>query len=540
MSDLGSGCSSGAETHVIGCLRGIWSDLCERYGYVTLITLVSVLLAVITLSAQKHARTQKLNLPPGPRPWPIIGSLHLLGTLPHKCLTDLARNYGPVMSVQLGQRLCIVATSLEAAMEFLKHQGANFSSRPYLRSAKLIMPNDISFQPMTPIQRHLKKIVVTELTSAKRLEASKDIRRQEAEYMIRTISQETGPIKLSTCLNVMTTNILTRLLLDKRFMRTAGDQNVSEIMEFVEIVKETMQCYGAIHLQDVFNYIPQWFDPSGWDTRSRKLGARLESFHTKMVNEHREKRRRSAVSEGEKNMLDVLLEELEKPEHGVTEEYIKGAVWNTLLAGTDTSSVTSEWAMAEVLKNPTLMENARSELDRVVGKNRIVQESDIPNLAYIQAILKETLRLHAPVSMLLPHESINATKAFGYEIPANTWLIVNFWGMARDPTIWDNPMEFKPERFLEGGPNEQTDFRGQHFEFIPFGSGRRICPGMTFGWITVNLEVANLLHAFDWSLPHGMAPEDLDMSEGPGIVVSMLDPLVAIAKPRLPSHLYQV
>jgi cytochrome P450 len=200
---------------------------------------------------------------------------------------------------------------------------------------------------------------------------------------------------------------------------------------------------------------------------------------------------------------------------------------------------TSEWAMAEVLRNPSLVAKAKAELDRVVGFTRTVQESDIPNLKYIQAIVKEALRLHAPLPFLLPHQSINATTAFGYDIPAKTRLFVNIWGIGRDPEVWENPGEFAPERFLDGTNAGATEFQGQHFELIPFGAGRRLCPGMAFASVAVHLQVASLLHAFEWSFPDGMAAEELDMSEGWSLTLERRDPLVALAAPRLPSHLYQ-
>jgi coumaroylquinate(coumaroylshikimate) 3'-monooxygenase len=192
--------------------------------------------------------------------------------------------------------------------------------------------------------------------------------------------------------------------------------------------------------------------------------------------------------------------------------------------------------MAEILRNPGVEKKARLELEEVVGLERAVDESDIPQLKYIQAILKETLRLHT-TPLLLPHQSVSATKAFGYDIPPK--LFVNAWAIGWDPSIWEKPLDFIPERFLEGGPHEMVEAQGKHFELLPFGAGRQQCPGMVFGSIAVQLQVASLLHAFDWFLPNGMIPELLDMTNGSGIIPPLRIPLVAMAKPRLPSHLYQ-
>ncbi|KAG0629923.1 hypothetical protein M758_1G139600 [Ceratodon purpureus] len=487
--------------------------------------LVAVALLVVHLS-RKLFKQHKLNLPPGPSPLPIIGSLHLFGTHPHQSLAGLAQKYGPVMSIQLGQKSCVVATSPEAAQEFLKLQDANFSSRPHLRCIELIAPQDIVFHDITPVTSHLRKIIVSELTSAKRLKASKYIRTEELAYMLRSISKETGPIQVKTFFYRMSTNILTRMVLNKRFLcQGQGDDHnaASEMQEFTEIIEEANYCMAAVHLQDVFNFILKWLDPQGLDTRFRKLKARLDKFHINMVNQHREERRKNPISEEQKTFLDVMLEQLENSKYEITDELIKGAIWNNLFAGTDTTMVTSEWAMAEVLRCPSVMKEARAELDRVVGLNRTVQESDIPDLKYIQAIVKETMRLHSIVPLLAPHQSIDATKAFGVD----------------QAVFWENPLEFVPERFLDGAPHGKTEFHGQHFEFIPFGSGRRKCLGISFAALAVHIQVANFLHAFEWSLPTGLSPQMLDMAEGTGMAMQMQNPLVAIAKPRLPPHVYE-
>ena len=205
------------------------------------------------------------------------------------------------------------------------------------------------------------------------------------------------------------------------------------------------------------------------------------------------------------------------------------------LAGTETAIVTVHWTMSEVFRNPSIMKKAQAELDDVVGHNRLVQESDLPNLKYIQCIRKENYRLHPPAPLLIPHESIDSCTVFGYDIPAKTRLMVNVRAIGRDPKVWDNPLTFNPDRFMEG-KYSKLETHGQDYQLLPFGSGRRSCPGMQMGNIIVPFVVANLLHAFDWSLP--MDPKDLDMSEGTGLSAPRAVPLQAIAKPRLSPSLY--
>ncbi|KAJ7527762.1 hypothetical protein O6H91_16G069800 [Diphasiastrum complanatum] len=205
-----------------------------------------------------------------------------------------------------------------------------------------------------------------------------------------------------------------------------------------------------------------------------------------------------------------------------------------ITTGSDTSSITIIWGIAEILRNPSVLEKAHQELDRIVGRERIVEEDDIPQLKYLQAIVKETFRLHPAVPLLVPHESTQAVQIAGYDIPAKSRLLVNAWAFGRDPSSWEKPLEFFPDRFL----NNTIDIRGKDYELIPFGSGRRGCPGLELGLINVQLGMAALLQSFNWSLPYPQRPADLDMTELFGLTLPRASPLCAVATPRLPRHLY--
>jgi cytochrome P450 len=211
---------------------------------------------------------------------------------------------------------------------------------------------------------------------------------------------------------------------------------------------------------------------------------------------------------------------------------------DAFIGGTHTMSVTTSWTMSEIFRNPSVMEKACAELQTVVGDNRLVQESDLPQLKYLQCIMKETFRLHPAGPLLLPHESVEPCKASGYDIPAKTRMMVNVYAIGRDPSVWEDPSEFKPERFEEGEIESKIDVRGQDFVLIPFGSGRRMCPAVSMANLVVQFVVASLLHTFQWSLPDGMDPKDLDMTEGMGLTVTRAVPLRAIATLRLASSLY--
>ena len=201
------------------------------------------------------------------------------------------------------------------------------------------------------------------------------------------------------------------------------------------------------------------------------------------------------------------------------------------LGGIDTSAITMVWAMAELVKRPYLLTKAQDEVRNVLGDKGKVTVNDIDQLQYLKMIVKETFRLHPPAPLLLPRETISHFKIDGYDIPPKTLLQVNAWAIGRDPKYWKDPEQFIPERFMDS----PVDFKGQHFELLPFGSGRRVCPAMYMGATTVELGLANLLYSFNWKLPDGMKEEDVNMEEtaGPSLTVSKKTALNLLAVKRL-------
>ncbi|GJN30885.1 hypothetical protein PR202_gb19229 [Eleusine coracana subsp. coracana] len=194
-------------------------------------------------------------------------------------------------------------------------------------------------------------------------------------------------------------------------------------------------------------------------------------------------------------------------------------------AGSETTSATVEWAMAELLQNPSTMAKARDELAQVIGSKPEIEESDMGELKYLQAIVKETFRLHPPAPLLLPRQAETTSEIGGYEVPKGARVLVNVWAIGRDSKVWPDPEKFLPERFLEG----EIDFRGRYFELAPFGSGRRMCPGMPLAVRMVHLMLACLLHRFDWRLPADVEKNGLDMTEKFGTILSLKTPLHAVA-----------
>lgn len=209
------------------------------------------------------------------------------------------------------------------------------------------------------------------------------------------------------------------------------------------------------------------------------------------------------------------------------------------VAGTDTSASTTEWALAELIRHPDILQKAQQELDSVVGRNRLVSEPDLVNLPLLQAIVKETFRIHPSTPLSLPRIAAEDCTINGYHIPKGANLLVNIWAIGRDPATWPDPLEFRPGRFLPGGGHEHVDIKGNDFEVIPFGAGRRICAGMSLGLRMVQLMLATFVHGFDWALPMGQVPEKLNMEEAFGLTLQRAAPLALCPKPRLGPHAYR-
>lgn len=210
---------------------------------------------------------------------------------------------------------------------------------------------------------------------------------------------------------------------------------------------------------------------------------------------------------------------------------------NLFVAGTDSTSALVEWCIAELIRHPKILANVQEELDSVVARHRQVTESDLSKLTYLQAVVKETLRLHPPVP-LVPRMSSQSCEISGYYIPKGTTLLVNIWAIGRDPEVWTDPLEFRPNRFLPGEGRPEMDVSGNDFRLIPFGAGHRICAGMNLGMRMGQLLTATLVQAFSWDLSDGLAPEELNMEEGFGLTLRKKVPLMVLARPRLLDSAY--
>ncbi|XP_059653822.1 desmethyl-deoxy-podophyllotoxin synthase-like [Cornus florida] len=447
------------------------------------------------------------KLPPGPWKLPLIGNIHqVVGSLPHHRLRDLALNYGPLMHLRLGELPIVVISSAEFAKEVMKTHDIVFASRPFIFAMNIISGDDIAFAPYGDQWRQLRKVCILELLSAKRVQSFRPIREEEASNLIKSISSSThnttgSLINLTEKVFSMTYSVVAKVAVGKKFH---GQQ------EFLSLLRETMVVGGGFDVADLFPSLEILASISGLRPRVEKIHRKIDEIFTNIIDEHKA---RDGEVNNEEDLIDILLKVQEKGdlEFPLTMKTLKSVIMDVFTGGIDTSSSTVIWAMSEMLKNPRVMGKAQAEVRQVLSKKGvdIVNEDDIHELSYLKLVIKETLRLHTPAPLLIPRESRERCEINGYEIPAKTKVFVNVWAICRDPENWSDPESFYPERFLD----TSVDYKGTHFQFTPFGAGRRICPGMSFGIANVELPLANLLYHFDWKLPEGEKPEDLDMTE---------------------------
>ncbi|KAL5201280.1 hypothetical protein ABZP36_035634 [Zizania latifolia] len=470
---------------------------------------------LVTILHRGHRASYRL--PPGPKPWPIIGNLNLISALPHRSIHELSKRYGPLMQLRFGSFPVVVGSSVEMARFFLRTHDAVFVDRPRTAAGKHTTYNysDILWSPYNAYWRQARKMCFTELFSAKRLESYKHIRAEEVRALLRKLHEASGrAVQLRDYLSMATLGVISRMVLGKKYVeKGAAAGEGGEISA------------GAGGVQ-------------GYIRRMKMLRTKLDRFLEHVIDEHDKQRRLEGDTFVATDMVGVLLQLADDPglEVQLGRDNIKALTQDLVSGGTDSSSVSVEWAISELLKNPRTLAKATEELDRVVGGDRLVTEADIPCLPYIEAVMKETMRMHPVAPMLAPHVAREDASVGGYDIPAGTRVLVNMWTIGRDPALWDSPEEFMPERFV----GSKIDVRGQDFELLPFGSGRRMCPGYSLGLKVIQLSLANLLHGFSWTLPDGMPGGELDMEEVFGLTTPRKVPLQAIVRPKLPAHLYTV
>ncbi|KAL3818804.1 hypothetical protein ACJIZ3_004709 [Penstemon smallii] len=487
------------------------------------------------------SRFRRKPYPPGPKGWPLIGNMGMINQLTHRGLANLANQYGGILHLRIGFQHTVVVSSPDVARQVLQVQDNIFSNRPATIAISYLTYDraDMAFAHYGPFWRQMRKLCVMKLFSRKRAE-SWDSVRDEVDDMTRVVAMNTG-----TCVNLgelvfgLTKNIIYRAAF--------GSSSHEGQDEFIKILQEISKLFGAFNIADFIPFLG-WIDPQGMRSRLVKARASLDGFIDSIIDDHLQKKKPEVDSGFEPvdtDMVDELLafysdevkdlegEDLQNS-FKLTRDNIKAIIMDVMFGGTETVASAIEWAMAELMKSPEDLKKVQQELANVVGLARKVEEPDFEKLTYLRCCLKEVLRLHPPIPVLL-HETAENAVVSGYFIPKRSRVMINSWAIGRDQSAWEDAESFKPARFLnEGVP----DFKGGNFEFLPFGSGRRSCPGMQLGLYALEMAVAHLLHCFTWELPDGMKPSELDMGDVFGLTAPRATRLVAVPSPRLLCPLY--
>ncbi|XP_076946703.1 germacrene A acid 8-beta-hydroxylase-like [Bidens hawaiensis] len=491
----------------------------------TVFSIVASSLILYTCWTLLTANTAK-NLSPGPPKLPLIGNIHLLDKQrPHRKLTHLARKYGPIMHLQLGQVSTVVISSPQLTCEILKIQDINFADRRTTPTAHIFFykGSNIGWAPYGNYWRQLKKFATLELLSAKKVRSFFYIREDELTRVFKFLESTSGaPINFREAAREVINNMVSRA--------TLGDvcKDRKRLLDCVYFMLKTFSSFNMTNYYPRLNFLNII---SGKKAKWLKMHKEIDVILENILEEHRSKPRSIQDHEDIVDMLlrvkDTGTNQFDLP---LTNDRIKAIILEMLTAGTSSSSMTIEWAFCEMMRNPEIMKKAQSEV-RAVVKGGTITEADVQMMNYMKLVVKETMRLHG-VPILLPRENPEDCVVDGYHIPARTRILVNAWACATDPNIWENPHRFIPERF----ENSSIGFSGSDFEFLPFGAGRRMCPGMNFGLGTVEYVIASLLHRFDWKLPEGVKPGDLDMRELTTISTVPTNPLHIVPIPISKQH----
>ncbi|XP_057417029.1 cytochrome P450 CYP736A12-like [Lotus japonicus] len=491
-----------------------------------LFTFTTLILSATLFRRRKHGRRR----PPGPRGLPVIGNLHRLGKLPHRTLQALAKLYGPIMSLQLGQVPTVIVSSSEAAEQFLKTHDLVFSSRHRIQATQYIAygSKGLVFSEYGPYWRNMRKLCTLQLLTSSKVESFAPLRMREVQVAVKSLE------KAATASEVVDlSEVVNNLLEDIVYKMVLGCSKDDEF-DLKGLIQRGMNLSGTFNLAD---YVPCLgvLDLQGLKRSFKETSKGIDQVLEKIIQEHESG---SNVQNGghHKDFTDILLSHMNQPidsndehSHVIDRTHIKAIILDMIAGAFETAATVVEWALSELLRHPRVMKNLQDELDNVVGLNKLVEEDDLAKLNYLDAVINEALRLYPP-GPLVPRESIEDAMVHGYFIEKKSRIILNLWAIGRDSKIWsDNAEEFYPERFT----NNSSDFRGHDFKFIPFGYGRRGCPGMNLGIVTVKLVVAQLVHCFSWKLPPHTSPIDLDMSEKFGLTIPRVKHLFGVPTYRL-------
>ncbi|TVU15358.1 hypothetical protein EJB05_38876, partial [Eragrostis curvula] len=516
-------------------------ELMAPRAWILLLVPFLLLLAHYSLAAFSAKRQGKQKQqgghdpPPSPPALPILVHLHLVGSLPHISLGRLAQKHGyGLMLLRLGAMPVLVVSSPRAAEAVLRTHDHVFASRPHSVVAEVVLygPSDVGLAPYGDYWRQTRKLVTTHLLSAKKVRSFRLAREEEVSLVLARIGEAAAVgavVDVSELIWSFMNDLACRAVMGKSFRGEGWNK------QFQDLVAITSPLVAGFNAEEFFPFLARFGVISKMvRTKSERLRRRWDELLDRLIQDREVKYEHGASARVPKDGDDFIHELLSvREEYGLTREQMKAILLDVFFAGIDTSASVLDFTMAELLRKPHVMKKLQAEVRSSVPEGReFVGEANLTDTAYLKAVIKESLRLHPVAPILLPHFSMESCCVDGYEIPAGVRVLVNAWAMGRDRRFWEDPLEFIPERFLDGGSAKDVDFKGNDFQFLPFGSGRRMCGGVNFAMTSVELMLANLVHCFDWEMPEG---SDIDMSEEFGLIVHRKEKLLSIPKLRAAS-----
>ncbi|KEH29697.1 putative premnaspirodiene oxygenase [Medicago truncatula] len=501
-------------------------ELHNIFSNITFMASFLFLLVLLKIVKRWSCNNPTINSPPAPWTLPFIGNIHqiITSSLPHHRFKILADKYGPLMLLKLGEVPHLIVSSPTMAKEIMKTHDLTFCDRPNLLLSTIFTYNasDIVFSTYGEHWKQLRKICVEQLLSVKRVQSFRSVREEEVLDLVKSIfSSEGCVVNLTQKISSLTYGIVARAAFGKRNKH----QQV-----FKSAIEEIVSLLGGFCIVDLYPSIKILKRVSQVKTKMEKLHREIDMILQDIIDDHRNGQNKARKDEDLVDALIKIQQESDYPQNSLTDDNIKSIIQDMFAAGSETSSGIVLWGMSEIIKNPKVMEAAQAEVRSVFDRKGYVDETELDQLIYLNSVIKETLRLHPIVPLLIPRQSREKCRINGYDIPAKTRVAVNVWAIGRDQRYWVEAESFKPERFF----NSPIDFKGMNFEYIPFGAGRRICPGIAFGIPNIELPLAQLLYHFDWKLPNEMKNEDLDMTESFGITIRRKNDLCLIPATRRP------
>lgn len=490
------------------------------------------------------------RLPPGPAGLPVIGNLHeLFRKKPvfRWILAHLKQTDAGIACFRMGSVHVVPVTCPEIAREFLKKHDANFCDRPRTMGTEYSSRGylSVAVAPWGDQWKKMRRVIASEVVNPARLRWMLEKRTQEADNLVRYIYNLTATgadtIDVRAASRHYSANVIRRMMFDMRSFGSGGAVAGAPGAEEEEHVDALFQVLGLLYAFSVADYVPalRCLDLDGHESTMKRAIDVVNRYHDSVVDKRIRSWRKSDTNKREpQDLLDVLISLKDSDGNWtLTTEEVKAQSNDLIYASVDNPSNATEWALAEMLNQPSLLQRAAEEIDQVVGRDRLVQESDVPRLNYVKACAREAFRLHPIAPFNLPHVALNDAVVAGYRIPAGSHVLLSRVGLGRNPTAWSDPLRFNPERHLkETGPGGEisVELVEPELRFISFSTGRRGCMGAALGSAMTVMLLARLIQGFEWSPAN---PGPVDLSEGAHDLF-LAEPLRAVAKPRLPEHVY--